>query len=295
MGLSSDYSRSARRRRRTAVRQSKLLRGRGGDASRPVARARGVRDEDRGQGGGVWGDRHEPSRAERSIGVRHRTIEPLGVVFSSSRIAPGPPGGRRPSSPTRTRTRRRAVSDRRTTVTTNVTTGPSVTSRPSLATPKADRTAAGENETNSVTNSRILSRRVRTLPRRRRARRTEPDAPNGGPTRTPPHGRRERYERYERKSRNPEAARSLTASRPRGGSAGAAKENQDAHFHLDNSLGYEASRDGYEASDSSDGAHNFVAGVLDGHGVAGAKVSSFVCAKNIVRDESEIEELWVFG
>ncbi|ACO68011.1 predicted protein, partial [Micromonas commoda] len=39
------------------------------------------------------------------------------------------------------------------------------------------------------------------------------------------------------------------------------------------------SRDGYEASDSSDGAHNFVAGVLDGHGVAGAKVSSFVCAK----------------
>ena len=64
-----------------------------------------------------------------------------------------------------------------------------------------------------------------------------------------------------------------------GGSAGAAKENQDAHFHLDNSLGYEASRDGYEASDSSDGAHNFVAGVLDGHGVAGAKVSSFVCAK----------------
>ena len=59
-----------------------------------------------------------------------------------------------------------------------------------------------------------------------------------------------------------------------GGSAGAAKENQDAHFHLDS--GYEAS--GYEAS-AADGAHDFVAGVLDGHGVAGAKVSSFVRSK----------------
>ena len=67
-----------------------------------------------------------------------------------------------------------------------------------------------------------------------------------------------------------------------GGSAGAAKENQDAHFHLDR-LGSEPSP-GYEPSGShetyqADGAHDFAAGVLDGHGVAGAKVSSFVRSK----------------
>ena len=50
---SSNESRRTRRRRRAAGGESKLLRRRGGDASRPVARARGVREQDRGQGGGV--------------------------------------------------------------------------------------------------------------------------------------------------------------------------------------------------------------------------------------------------
>ena len=52
-----------------------------------------------------------------------------------------------------------------------------------------------------------------------------------------------------------------------GGSAGMTKENQDAHFLLETSAATEVKRG------------NFIAGVLDGHGVHGAKVSSFVRAK----------------
>ena len=52
-----------------------------------------------------------------------------------------------------------------------------------------------------------------------------------------------------------------------GGSSGMTKENQDAHFLLETSAATEVKRG------------NFIAGVLDGHGVHGAKVSSFVRAK----------------
>ena len=52
-----------------------------------------------------------------------------------------------------------------------------------------------------------------------------------------------------------------------GGSSGMTKENQDAHFLLETSAATEVKRG------------NFIAGVLDGHGTHGAKVSSFVRAK----------------
>ena len=272
--------RSARRRRRSCapIKTPSRTRRRCVATRRPRAR---VRDEDRGQGGGVWGDRHEPSRAERSIGVRHRTIEPRGVVvFFISRIAgllrPGvallPYPDAYPSprgfGPKDDRYDERHDGSER------------YESSKFGNSKSGSNGGWGKNETNSVTNS------PNTL---------SPGADfTSSPTRSPNGtGRTERRSNPYAAARVGGSVTSVTSAKVgtqsrsvphgvaslAGGSAGAAKENQDAHFHLDNSLGYEASRDGYEASDSSDGAHNFVAGVLDGHGVAGAKVSSLACAK----------------